>query len=76
MAQAVGRNPMVIYRHVPNKAAVLDGVAEAVFAELTVDAAASDWVAEMRRMAREFRRVTSSGTTCVAWTIARRCRGR
>jgi AcrR family transcriptional regulator len=57
LAEAVGRDPMVIYRHVPNKAAVLDGVAEAVFAELSVDAAASDWVAEVRRVAREFRRV-------------------
>ncbi|MEG8183950.1 TetR family transcriptional regulator [Nocardia terpenica] len=55
LAEAVGRDPMVIYRHVPNKAAVLDGVAEIVFGQLSVDAAASDWVAEMRRIARDFR---------------------
>jgi AcrR family transcriptional regulator len=37
LAEAVGRDPMVIYRHVSNKAAVLDGVAEIVFAQLSVD---------------------------------------
>ena len=30
LGEAVGRDPMVLYRHVPNKAAVLDGVAEVV----------------------------------------------
>ena len=30
LSEAVGRDPMVLYRHVPNKAAVLDGVVEMV----------------------------------------------
>ncbi|MFI6999940.1 TetR/AcrR family transcriptional regulator C-terminal domain-containing protein [Nocardia sp. NPDC050175] len=55
LADAVGRDPMVIYRHLPNKAAVLDGVAEIVFAELVVDAGDSDWVAQLRKVARDFR---------------------
>ncbi|MEV0363017.1 TetR/AcrR family transcriptional regulator C-terminal domain-containing protein [Nocardia fusca] len=71
LAEAVGRDPMVIYRHVPNKAAVLDGVAEVVFAELTVDAAASDWVAEMRRVAREFRRVSLAHPRVVPLLVTR-----
>jgi len=46
LAEAVGRDPMVIYRHVSNKAAVLDGVAEIVFAQLSVDAADPDWTTQ------------------------------
>jgi AcrR family transcriptional regulator len=57
LADAVGRDPMVIYRHVPNKAAVLDGVAEVVFAQLSVDATDTDWIAQLRTVAREFRRL-------------------
>ncbi|MFI9537650.1 TetR/AcrR family transcriptional regulator C-terminal domain-containing protein [Nocardia fusca] len=71
LAEAVGRDPMVIYRHVPNKAAVLDGVAEAVFAELSVDAAASDWVVEVRRVAREFRRVALAHPRVVPLLVTR-----
>ncbi|GGL10557.1 TetR/AcrR family transcriptional regulator C-terminal domain-containing protein [Nocardia jinanensis] len=71
LAEAVGRDPMVIYRHVPNKAAVLDGVAEVVFAELSVDPTASDWVAEVRRVAREFRRVASAHPRVVPLLVTR-----
>ncbi|MBF6132524.1 TetR/AcrR family transcriptional regulator C-terminal domain-containing protein [Nocardia otitidiscaviarum] len=55
LAEAVGRDPMVIYRHVPNKAAVLDGVAEIVFARLTVDPTDADWARQLRGIARDFR---------------------
>ena len=30
LARALGRDPMILYRHAPDKAALLDGVAEAV----------------------------------------------
>ncbi|MFD6157709.1 TetR/AcrR family transcriptional regulator C-terminal domain-containing protein [Nocardia sp. NPDC060256] len=55
LADAVGRDPMVIYRHLPNKAAVLDGVAEIVVAQLSVDATDPDWAAQLRTVARDFR---------------------
>ena len=71
LAEAVGRDPMVIYRHVPNKAAVLDGVAEVVFAELSVDAAAADWVSEVRRVARKFRRVALAHPLVVPLLVTR-----
>jgi AcrR family transcriptional regulator len=32
LARALGRDPMILYRHAPNKAALLDGVAETVLA--------------------------------------------
>ena len=43
LARAVNRDPMVLYRHAPNKAALLDGVAEIVLAQLKVDPADPDW---------------------------------
>ncbi len=71
LAEAVGRDPMVIYRHVPNKAAVLDGVAEIVFGQLSVDAAASDWIPEVRRIARDFRRVALAHPQVVPLMVTR-----
>jgi AcrR family transcriptional regulator len=35
LARALDRDPMILYRHAPNKAALLDGVAETVLARLT-----------------------------------------
>ncbi|WP_024802478.1 TetR/AcrR family transcriptional regulator C-terminal domain-containing protein [Nocardia sp. BMG51109] len=71
LAEAVGRDPMVIYRHVPNKAAVLDGVAEIVFGELSVDPEAADWVAEMRSVARDFRQLALAHPRVVPLLVTR-----
>ncbi|WP_330234023.1 TetR/AcrR family transcriptional regulator C-terminal domain-containing protein [Nocardia sp. NBC_00508] len=71
LAEAVGRDPMVIYRHVANKAAVLDGVAEIVFAQLSVDAAAPDWAAQLRVVARDFRRLALEHPRVVPLLVTR-----
>ena len=55
LARALGRDPMILYRHAPGKAAVLDGVAETVLAQLTVDSADPDWASQLRAIARRFR---------------------
>jgi AcrR family transcriptional regulator len=55
LARALGRDPMILYRHAPNKAALLDGVAETVLAQLTVDSADPDWAAQLRIVARGYR---------------------
>jgi AcrR family transcriptional regulator len=55
LARALGRDPMILYRHAPNKAALLDGVAETVLAQLTVDPADPDWAAQLRAVARGYR---------------------
>ena len=34
LARALDRDPMILYRHAPNKAALLDGVAEVVLSQL------------------------------------------
>ncbi|WP_280494910.1 TetR/AcrR family transcriptional regulator C-terminal domain-containing protein [Nocardia asiatica] len=71
LAEAVERDPMVIYRHVPNKAAVLDGVAEIVFAQLAVDVADPDWAAQLRAVARDFRRLALAHPRVVPLLVTR-----
>ena len=55
LARALNRDPMVLYRHAPNKAAVLDGVAETILAQLHVDSADPDWAGQLRQVARRYR---------------------
>jgi AcrR family transcriptional regulator len=55
LARALGRDPMTLYRHAPNKAALLDGVAETVLAQLDVDTSDRDWAAQLRTVARSYR---------------------
>ena len=55
LARALGRDPMILYRHAPNKAALLDGVAETVLGQLKVDPADPDWAAQLRTVARGYR---------------------
>ncbi|MBJ8348395.1 TetR/AcrR family transcriptional regulator C-terminal domain-containing protein [Antrihabitans sp. YC2-6] len=57
LGQALGRDPMVLYRQVPSKAALLDGVAELVLAQLSVDSTDRDWSGQLRMVARDFRRL-------------------
>ncbi|WP_069164627.1 TetR/AcrR family transcriptional regulator C-terminal domain-containing protein [Nocardia altamirensis] len=71
LAEAVRRDPMVIYRHVPNKAAVLDGVAEVVFAQLSVDATDSDWMSQLRSVARDFRELALAHPRVVPLLVTR-----
>jgi AcrR family transcriptional regulator len=55
LARALDRDPMILYRHAPGKAALLDGVAETVLAQLHVDSADPDWAGQLRQVARRFR---------------------
>ena len=57
LSEEVGRDPTVLYRHVPSKAALLDGVAEIVLGQLRVDTADPDWAGQLRTVAHEFRRL-------------------
>jgi AcrR family transcriptional regulator len=55
LAAALNRDPMILYRHASNKAAVLDGVAETILAQLDVNPADPDWNAQLRTVARRYR---------------------
>ncbi|MFC9437309.1 TetR/AcrR family transcriptional regulator C-terminal domain-containing protein [Nocardia sp. NPDC057030] len=70
LGAALGRDPMALYRHAANKAAVLDGVAELVFAQLSVDATDPDWQHQLRLVARDFRRLAVAHPNVVPLLVA------
>lgn len=57
LGKALDRDPMTLYRHAPNKATLLDGVAESVLEQLHVDTADSEWTTQLRQVGRDFRRL-------------------
>jgi AcrR family transcriptional regulator len=71
LARALGRDPMILYRHAPNKAALLDSVAETVLAQLTVDPADPDWAAQLRAVARDYRRLALAHPHLVPLLVTR-----
>jgi AcrR family transcriptional regulator len=71
LARALGRDPMILYRHAPNKAALLDGVAETVLAQLTVDSADPDWSGQLRTIARDYRRLALAHPHVVPLLVTR-----
>ena len=71
LARALDRDPMILYRHAPNKAALLDGVAETVLAQLQVDSAAPDWAAELRAIARRYRQLALAHPHVVPLLVTR-----
>jgi TetR/AcrR family transcriptional regulator, tetracycline repressor protein len=56
LGEELGVEAMSLYRHVANKAALLDGVHEAVLAEVARPRRTDDWVEDCRWLARSFRR--------------------
>jgi AcrR family transcriptional regulator len=71
LSVALGRDPVMLYRHVPNKAAVLDGVAEIVLAQLPVDTTDPDWAAQLRTVAHAFRDLALAHPNVVPLLVTR-----
>ncbi len=71
LSAALGRDPVMLYRHVPNKAAVLDGVAEIVLAQLPVDTTDPDWAGQLRTIARDFRQLALAHPNVVPLLVTR-----
>ena len=71
LARALNRDPMILYRHAPNKAALLDGVAEVVLAQLWVDSADPDWAEQLRAIARDYRRLALAHPHVVPLLVTR-----
>ena len=71
LARVLGRDPMILYRHAPNKAALLDGVAEMVLAQLKVDPADPDWAGQLRAVARGYRALALAHPNVVPLLVTR-----
>jgi AcrR family transcriptional regulator len=71
LARALDRDPMILYRHAPNKAALLDGVAEMVLAPLTVNSGDPDWAAQLRAVARGYRALALAHPNVVPLLVTR-----
>jgi AcrR family transcriptional regulator len=71
LSEALGRDPVMIYRQVPNKAAVLDGVAEIVLAKLSMDTADPDWAGQLRTVAHAFRQLALTHPNVVPLLVTR-----
>ena len=61
----------MLYRHVPNKAAGLDGVAQIVLARLSVDNTDPNWAAQLRTIARDFRPLALAHPSVVPLLVTR-----
>jgi AcrR family transcriptional regulator len=57
LADELGVKPMSLYHHVPNKAAILDGIIDVVFGEIELPSAQADWRSAMRDRAISARSV-------------------
>src|SRR6476619_620234 len=71
LSEEVGRDPTVLYRHVPSKAALLDGVAEMVLGQLRVDTEDPDWTGQLRAVAHDFRRLALAHPNVVPLLVTR-----
>ena len=71
LAQAMDCDPMTLYRHAPNKAALLDGVTEIVLVQLTVNPADPDWAGQLRTVGRDFRRLALAHPRVVPLLVTR-----
>jgi AcrR family transcriptional regulator len=71
LGAALDRDPMILYRHAPGKAALLDGVVEVVLAQLHVDAADPDWAAQLRGVARDYRALALEHPNVVPLLVTR-----
>jgi AcrR family transcriptional regulator len=71
LGAALDRDPMILYRHAPGKAAVLDGVVETVLAQLSVDPTDPDWAAQLRAVARGYRALALAHPNVVPLLVTR-----
>ena len=56
----LGVEAMSLYNHVPNKAALLDGIVETVLNDIDLPSDIADWKACVREMARGYRRIAAA----------------
>src|SRR5215218_10803634 len=71
LGESLGVEGMALYRHVPNKEAILDGVVDAVIAEINAPTPKGDWRRSMRELALAARRVMLTHPWAPALIVSR-----
>lgn len=71
LGQQLGRDPMSLYRYAENRAALLDGVAELVLDELSIQPDDPDWKAQLSILAHELRRLALQHPNVVPLLVTR-----
>ena len=61
----LGVEAMSIYNHLPNKAALLDGVVETVIGEIDLPPQEEDWTERLKRLGRSYRAMALRHPRCV-----------
>ena len=71
LGQALGRDPMALYRYAANKNSLLDGVVELVMGQARLDPSDPDWAGQLRAFARAFRGVAVAHPHVVPLLVTR-----
>lgn len=71
LGSELGVEAMSLYNHVPNKAAVLDGIVETVINDIELPNDISDWKACIREMARSYREAAAAHPNIVGLVATR-----
>ena len=71
LGQALDRKVMTLYRYVPSKDALLDGVVARVLTEFVINPAAADWRQELRDIAATFRALALAHPNAVPLLVTR-----
>ena len=71
LGQALDRKVMTLYRYVPSKDALLDGVVARVLTDLAINPAAADWRQELRDLATSFRGLVLAHPNAVPLLVTR-----
>ena len=71
LGQALDRKVMTLYRYVPSKDALLDGVVARVLTDLAINPAAADWRQELRGLATSFRGLALAHPNAVPLLVTR-----
>ena len=71
LGQALDRKVMTLYRYIPSKDALLDGVVARVLTDLAINPAAADWRQELRGLATSFRGLALAHPNAVPLLVTR-----
>jgi len=71
LGQALDCDPMALYRYAENRAALLDGVAETVLAQLIIPADGTGWETRLRTAGHDFRHLALAHPNVVPLIVAR-----